>query len=141
MAKSHTPPTVGVAASRRKRSDAENRRGNPKIQQDGFSPQNMLHRIIPSRQCYAPTRSNSSPRPARLQCQVPPQGRIRGYCSLRKRSKQHPLRSLLTHTRERRGLQSPRRMTGQTDIMTRVSQSRFHLIACNLWTTCTKWFP
>jgi hypothetical protein len=37
MAKSHTPPTIEVAASKGKRSDAENRRGNRKIQQDGFS--------------------------------------------------------------------------------------------------------
>jgi hypothetical protein len=38
MVKTHIPPTIGIAASRRKRSDAENRRENTKIQTGrGFS--------------------------------------------------------------------------------------------------------
>jgi hypothetical protein len=77
------------------------------------------------------------PSPARLQFQVPPQGRSSRHRFLRKRSKQHPHPSSITHTRERRGLQPPRRTSGQTDIMTKVSQSRFHLIASNLWSTCS----
>jgi hypothetical protein len=47
---------------RRRKSQREQK----KTQQDGVSLQNMLPRICLSRQRYAPTRSNSSPRPVRL---------------------------------------------------------------------------
>jgi hypothetical protein len=103
------------------------------------SLQSVLPRFCPSRQRYAQTRSNSSLSSARLQYQVRPQGRSRRHRPhLRMGSKYHPLRSFLRHSREIRGFQQPRRTSGQPDIMIKVSQSGFHLIACNLWTTRSK---
>jgi hypothetical protein len=135
MVKTHTPQIIGDAASRRKRSDAENRRGNRKIQQDGFSSQNMLPRICPSRQQQQPQHSQvavSGPNTGELLKASPPQ--------TAKQAAPIPL-LVNAHQRKGGGLQSPGRASGQTDIMTKVSQSRFHLMACNLWTTCSKLFP
>lgn len=85
------PPTKGTAVSRRRRSAVGNHRRDPKTQQEGFSLQIMLRRGCPSWQHYVTTGSNSSPNQAKLQFQVPTQGRNRRYRPLRKENKQQPV--------------------------------------------------
>jgi hypothetical protein len=110
-------------------------------------PKNTTGHVFPSKYATrdlsfaAALRTNKEqqkPQPSRVAVSAP-NTRVQQKASpIRKRSKQHSLRSSLRHYKEMRGLQPPRRMSGQKDIMTKVSQSRFRLIACNLWTTCSK---